>query len=284
LKTALPFLAQYLAEDTFGAFAVKGRMAYKDGKILGPMSILMDKVQTSWKDIDFKNINGVITLSTLWPLTTPSNQQVFVGTLLAGVPFQNATFNFQITDTGIDVSNARMKYADGQFKSIKSFMLPFDNKPAQILLEGNGINLGLITNDLKSSSLRMDGILNSEWQLTMTDTKDLNIDRAVFSTKMPGTLHFEPPKDLQAKMNPQMQAFLKDVIVKNLKITATGPINKTVSFNVAIKGHNPLDETGKDQDVSFDFKGDFKSFLKQETRGYADIPPDILQMLQAFSK
>lgn len=285
LKDALPFLARHLNEETFGSFAAKGRFAIKDGRILGPMNVLLENVNTSWQKNRFSNLNGVLTFSSMQPLETPANQLLYAELLDTGLPFQNALFNFQIQpDKGIDVANVRMKYADAQFKSIKSFTIPFNNKPSQILLEGNGINLSMISNDLKSSALQMDGILNSEWHLSLTENKELNIDKTILETKMPGTLHFAPPKELQAKMNPQMLDFLKDVIVKNIKLTLKGPMDGQVTFDLSLTGHSPLDESETDQDIALDFKGSFNSFLKHERRGYADIPPEIMQALQNFKK
>ena len=285
LSTVMPFMLKHLPDETIGSFAVKGRIAAKGDYIQGPLNILIEKADTAWKNVRFSNINGILVLSSLSPLGTPTNQQLFTGVLNTGIPFQNALFNFQIQpNKGIEVANARMKYADGQFKTIKSFLIPFDGKPSRIILEGNGINLSMITNNLKSSALQMDGILNSEWNLSLTETGELMIDQAVFSTKMPGTLHFNPPEDLQKSMNPQMQSFLKDVIVKGLKLTAKGQMDGEVSFDVSITGHSPLDESGNDQDVSFDFKSGFRNLLKQEGNGLTEMPPDVLQMMQNYSR
>jgi hypothetical protein len=84
-------------------------------------------------------------------------------------------------------------------------------------------------------------------------------------------------------MNPKMAAYLKDVIVKNMKVTAKGQMDGLLSFDVSIKGHSPLETAENDQDVSFDFKSSFKNLLKQKGKPF-EIPSDVLLALQNYSK
>lgn len=283
LENVMPFMLKHLPESTLGGLAAKGRLTIKNGKVAGPIDVLMENVETTWNGMGIEALNGVLTLSSILPLETPENQQLFIGTLNVGIPFQNALFNFRIqANRGIEVANARMKYANGQFKTIKSFFIPYEGQTSQILFEGSGIDLSSVTNNLKSSALRIDGVMNSEWFLSYADKK-LNINNAKFTSKLPGTLHFSPSEELGKKMDPQMLAFLKDVIVRNMTVTAKGQIDGQVSFDVFIEGHSPLETEANDQDVSFDFKGSFKNFLKQEG-GLLEIPSDILLSLQEFSK
>ena len=284
LSSVLPFLTKYIPDTTTGAIAAKGRFAAKDGKIVGPMNVLLENVDTSWNGIKMEALNGVITLSSLLPLETPDGQQIFIGTLNTGIPFQNALFNFRVqANKGLEITNLRMKYADGQFKTIKSFFIPYDGQPSAMLFEGSGLNLSMVTEKLKSPALQVDGILNSEWHVSFTQDKKLRIDQAVFTSKLPGTLHFTAPASLRSKMDPQMLDYLKDVIVKNLKVKAKGQMDGQVSFDVTINGHSPLETDAEDQDVAFDFKGNFKNLLKQEG-GLYEIPSDILLSLQNYSK
>ncbi|MBR1778206.1 MAG: YdbH domain-containing protein [Alphaproteobacteria bacterium] len=284
LSTVLPFMLDYLPDSTIGAIAAKGRIAFKDGIMSGPLNVLLENIETTWHNIKADALNGVITFTSLLPLETPANQQLFIGTLNTGIPFQNALFNFQIqANKGVEISNARMKYADAQFKTIKSFFFPYEGQPSPLLFEGNGLNLSMLTENLKSSALQVDGTLNSEWRLSFTDDKKLKIDQAVFTSKQSGTLHFTAPEALRSKMDPQMLAYLKDVIVKNMTITAKGQMDGPVTFDVSINGHSPLETADQDQEVSFDFKSSFKNLLKQES-GLFEIPADVLLSLQNYAK
>lgn len=284
LSTVMPFMAKYLPDTTSGAFAVKGRVLVKDNTVVGPLDIVLENIHTSWKDIDLESVNGVLRLTSLSPLGTPENQQLFIGILNSGIPFQNVLTSFQIQPKkGLDVTNVRFTYADAQFKTLKSFNIPYEGQPSQILLEGSGLNLSMLEKNLKSPALRMDGIMNSEWRISLTDDMTLKIDQAVFQTKIPGTLHYTAPESLRAKMNPQMLEYMKDVIVKKMKITAKGMMNGQISFDVFINGHSPLETEQDNQDVSFDFKSTFKSLLKQEGQP-VEIPTEVMMSLQNFSK
>lgn len=284
LSSVLPFMQKYLPDATTGAVAAKGRLATSKGAVIGPLNVLLENINTTWNNFPVESLNGVVTLTSLSPLATPENQQLYAGVFNVGIPFEGALFNFHINaDRGIEIANMRMKYADGQFKTIKSFFIPYDGQPSPILLEGNGINLSLMAENLKSSSLQVDGIANSEWRLSFTEDKKLSISQAVFATKLPGTLHFTPSEALRKKMDPQMTAYLKDVIVKSMKVTAKGQMDGPVSFAVSIKGHSPLDSTGNDQDVSFDFKSSFKNLFRQKGKP-SEIPADVLSAIQGYSK
>ncbi len=283
MEKVMPFMLNHLPPSTIGGLAAKGRLTVKDGKVTGPIEVLMENISTVWNDISMEALNGVLTLSSIYPLETPPNQQLFIGNLNVGIPFQNALFNFRImANRGIEVANARMKYADGQFKTIKSFFIPYEGQTSQILLEGSGINLSSITNNLKTSALQVDGVMNSEWRLSYADQK-LNVDSVVFTSKLPGTLHFSPSEEIAKKMDPQMSAFLKDVIIKNMTVKGKGPLNGQMTFDVSIEGHSPLETAANDQNVSFDFKGNLKGFLKQDG-GLLEIPSDILLALQEYTK
>lgn len=284
ISSVLPFMSEYLPDTTTGAVAAKGRIAVKDGIVSGPLNLLLENVNTTWNGINASAMNGVITLSSISPLGTPENQKIFIGTLNTGIPFQNALFGFQIQpNKGIEISSADMKYADAHFRMIKPFSIPYEGQPTSLLFEGNGINLSTLSRNLKSSALQVDGTLNSEWRLSLTENKKIRIDQAVFTTKLPGTLHFTTPASLRSKMDPQMQAFLKDVIVSNLTFKAKGQMDGQIVFDVSINGRAPLDDASKNQEVSFDFKSSFKNLLKQDG-GMHEIPSDVLLLLQDYSK
>lgn len=284
LPSVLPFMSAYLPPSTSGVVGMKGRVSVKDGRIDGPVNLLLENVKTEWKGMQLTALNGVLTLSSIYPLETPANQQLFVGVFnIGGIPFQNALFNFRVLgNQGIEVSNVRMKYADGQFKTIKSFYFPYEGHASQILFEGSGINLSAVSESLKSSALQVDGVMNSEWRMSFVDEK-LMIDSAAFTSRLPGTLHFETPADLRDKMNPEMQSFLSNVIIKNMSVKASGPIDGMVRFDVTIDGHSPLETDAENQEVSFDFSGSFRNMLKQEERPF-EIPSDILLSLQDYAK
>ena len=282
-ETVAPFMLNYLPNTTTGGIAAKGRLNVKNGQVTGPMNVLLENVSTTWKGIGVNSLNGVVTLSSVLPLGTPENQQLFIGNFNIGVPMQNALFNFQIfPNKGVEIANARMKYANGQFKTIKSFYVPYEGEASQILFEGSGIDLAVVTNNLTSSALQVDGIMNSEWRLSLDDDK-LLVEDVLFTSKLPGTLHYYPPKAIKEKMDPEMATFLKDVIVKNMEIRASGELNGLMAFTVSITGHSPLDEEQNDQELSFDFQGSLRSFLKQKNHPI-EIPSDILLAIQEYTK
>lgn len=283
LETVFPSLTAYLSPNTSGTIAAKGRMSIRDGRVSGPLNLLLENLSTTWGDIRADGISGVLTLSSLYPFETAINQQIFAGSFNVGIPFRNALFNFRVSpQQGLQVASLRMAFADGQFKTIKPFTVPFESIPAPIYLEGRGINLGVLSQQLKTQSLRMDGMLDSEWKLTLNDRK-LTVDRADFQSKMGGLLEFDAPPDVRKTMDKNMQDFLKSVIVKDLLLSMKGPMDGTMQFMLGIRGHSPLDTARKDKEVTLDFSGTLNSFLRQD-RGPVNMPSDVLLSLQNFTK
>lgn len=281
IESVMPFMADKLSKSTSGAFAVKGRVSIARGKMTGPVTLLLDNIATQWQGMDLKGINGVVTLTSLLPLETPENQMLYIGRFNPGMPFNNALFNFKVAaERGVQVANARMSFADGQFKTIKPFFYPYDGSPSAILLEGNGIDLQTLARNLKSSALQMDGTLNSEWKLSFGE-KGLQVDQAKLLSKLPGTIHFDPSVKIKKTMDAGVAKFLGEVIVKQMGVTIQGPLSGPLTFKTKITGHSPLEQN--DSTVKFEFSNSFANLLKED-KSSVDLPSDVMLSIQNFMK
>ena len=281
IESVLPFMADKVSKSTSGAFAVKGRVSIAQGKMTGPVTLLLDNISTQWQGMDLRGVNGVVTLTSLLPLETPENQMLYVGRFNPGMPFNNALFNFKVVaERGVQIANARMTFSDGQFKTIKSFFYPYDGAPSAILMEGSGIDLQTLARNLKSSALQIDGTLNSEWKMSFGE-KGLQIDQAKLLSKLPGTIHFDPSVKIKKTMDAGVVKFLSEVIVKQMGITIQGPLNGALTFKTKITGHSPLEQN--DSTVKFEFSNSFKNLLKEDTTP-VDLPSDVMLSIQNFMK
>lgn len=281
IESVMPFMADKLSKSTSGAFAVKGRVSIARGQMTGPVTLLLDNIATQWQGMDLKGINGVVTLTSLLPLETPENQMLYIGRFNPGMPFNNALFNFKVAaERGVQVANARMSFADGQFKTIKPFFYPYDGSPSAILLEGNGIDLQTLARNLKSSALQMDGTLNSEWKLSFGE-KGLQVDQAKLLSKLPGTIHFDPSVKIKKTMDAGVAKFLGEVIVKQMGVTIQGPLSGLLTFKTKITGHSPLEQN--DSTVKFEFSNSFANLLKED-KSSVDLPSDVMLSIQNFMK
>lgn len=283
LSEILPSVASKFKKEPTGGLAIKGRLNIKDGKVEGPLNLLIRDVSASWGEIDIAAANGVLVINSVAPFETASNQQLFVGTLNSGVPFKNALFNFSVSPaTGIKVDSLKMGYADGQFKNLKSFTVPHEGTPSAIYLEGRGINLDLLSKNLKDPFLKMEGIIDSDWKISLKDGAVV-VDSARFQSKIPGLLEFDPPASVKQKMNKDMQAFLRNVIVKDLLFAMKGPMNGLMEFKLGIQGHSPLDTTQTNKEMSLSFTGALSQFFKQNAEP-SEIPSDIQLSLENYYK
>lgn len=283
LSEILPSVAAKFTREPTGGLALKGRLNIRDGKVGGPLNLLIRDVSAQWGDIEIANANGVLGLNSLKPFETATNQQLFIGTLNAGLPFKNAMFNFSVTPmTGVKVDSLKMSYADGQFQNLKAFTVPYNGAPSAIYLEGKGINLDVLSRNLKDSYLKTEGIIDSDWKLSLKGGSVI-VDNARFQSKIPGLLEFDAPDSVKQKMNKEMQAFLRNVIVKDLLLSAKGPMNALMDFKLGIQGYSPLDTTQTNKEMSLNFSGALKELFKQDVSDF-EVPSDIRLSLENFYK
>ena len=281
LETIAPFLKDVLSPKTSGGFTAKGRLKIEGDKVFGPMRVLLDNISTEWKGVKFSGVSGLMNLTGIKPLETPDNQLLFAGAVYSGIPFDNVQANYRIiANKGIQVLNLGMHYAGGQFRTIRPFFYPYDGQPSLLMMEGSGLDLTEITENLRSSALSATGTLNSEWTISFAE-KGLNIDSAKLITRLPGDLHFMPSADVRRSMAPKETEFLKNVIVKKLGLAIEGPMNGILNFKVKIQGRSPLAET--DTNFGYDFKANFKTLLKDTVKP-VNIPSDVLLQIQSFEK
>lgn len=281
LETIAPFLKDILSPKTSGGFTAKGRLKIEGDKVFGPMRVLLDNISTEWKGVKFSGVSGLMNLTGIKPLETPDNQLLFAGAVYSGIPFDNVQANYRIiANRGIQVLNLGMHYAGGQFRTIRPFFYPYDGQPSLLMMEGSGLDLTEITENLRSSALSATGTLNSEWTISFAE-KGLNIDSAKLITRLPGDLHFMPSADVRRSMAPKETEFLKNVIVKKLGLAIEGPMNGILNFKVKIQGRSPLAET--DTNFGYDFKANFKTLLKDTVKP-VNIPSDVLLQIQSFEK
>ena len=128
----------------------------------------------------------------------------------------------------------------------------------------------------------MEGIIDSDWKVSLKDGAVV-VDSARFQSKIPGLLEFDPPSSVKQKMNKDMQAFLRNVIVKDLLFAMKGPMNALMEFKLGIQGHSPLDTTQTNKEMSLNFTGSLPQFFKQE-QAVSEIPSDIQLSLENYYK
>lgn len=283
LSEIFPSLAGSFVKEPSGSLALKGRVAVKDGKVLGPVKLSLRDVSVQWGKINAEHMNGVLEINSLYPFETAANQQLFVGTLNFGIPFKNALFSFKVDPTaGVHVDSLKMAYADGQFKNIKAFSVPFNGAPSSVYLEGRGINLEFLSRNFKQPYLKTEGFVDSEWKLSLKDGA-VFVESARFQTKLAGLLEFDVPSSVDLQMDKNIRSFLKNVIVKDLLFAMKGPMDGVMNFKLGIEGRSPLDETETNEEVSLSFTGSLANFLNQ-TGAPFEVPSDIQLSLQNFNK
>lgn len=279
LVQIFPYLTNVLSPDTKGTFAVKGRIVVENGKIEGPLDVMVKNASTKISKVNVSGINGVLSLTSLSPFGTADNQLLYAEVFDMGIPLNGFLANFKvIPNQGLQILSASAKYADGQFKTIKSSLVPFDGNTASIVAEGNGINLSKLSRAMTANNLEADGILNTTWNFKAS-MNSLFLEGGIFKSDK-GMLKFASTPEIKNMIGIDTAKFLREVMYKKLEVRAAGDMHGPIQFKAKIPGKSPLGE--QDTSVSVGFTKPFSAILKKSNE-IVDIPTDIRLKLQNFA-
>lgn len=273
-----PYLTNLLSPDTKGTFAAKGRLVMENGKIEGPLEVMVKNVNTQISKVKIEGVSGVLTLTSLLPFGSADNQMLYADVFDMGIPLNGFLANFKvIPNQGLNILSASAKYADGQFKTIKSSTVPFDGNTTTIVAEGNGVNMSKLSKSLAMNNIEADGILNTTWNFKAS-MNSLFLEGGIFKSDK-GMLKFASTPEIKNMIGIDTAKFLREVMFKKLEIRAAGDMHGPVQFKAKIPGKSPLGE--QDTSVSVGFTKPFSAILKKSNE-IVDMPTDIRLKLQNF--
>lgn len=279
LTQVYPLLTKVLSPDTKGIFAAKGRIVIGNDKIEGPLEVMIKNASTQISKVNITGINGVLTLTSLSPFGTADNQLLYADVFDIGLPLNGFLANFKVVpNQGLQILSASAKYADGQFKTIKSSTVPFDGNTATIVVEGNGINMSKLSKAMTTNNVEADGILNSTWNFKAS-MNSLFLEGGIFKSDK-GMLKFASTPEIKNLIGVDTAKFLREVMYKKLEIRAAGDMHGPIQFKAKIPGKSPLGE--QDTSVSVGFTKPLSSILKKSNE-VVDVPTDIRLKLQNFA-
>lgn len=110
-----------------GQFTAYGQLhLFGFNNISGPFAIGLKDASAHLDNIPLLGINGVLTLNSLTPLTISNNQKLFIQDVQTFVPISNLSFQFQIENQSLRLSNLTGQIA-GQDVMMSSSLIPLKN-------------------------------------------------------------------------------------------------------------------------------------------------------------
>ena len=92
-------------QNASGKVAIRGQLSWNNGRAVGtPLYLGLKDVSFNLGNTKIQGLNTVITMESLSPLTTKSNQHLFIKQVNALVPFTNLDMQFQLEDQSVKIN------------------------------------------------------------------------------------------------------------------------------------------------------------------------------------
>lgn len=123
-----------------GYVAALGSIYWKNSKqVTGPVYVSLRDVGFKIGNLDVIGLNSVLTLQNIEPLTTPSNQRVFIKQTKGAVPLQNITAEFKLDNQFVRLSEATAYLAGIQLKA-DPVVVPVKATSSTVYFKNNAVD------------------------------------------------------------------------------------------------------------------------------------------------
>ncbi len=282
-----PVLADRLG-DVAGKVALDGTLAWgKRDQVSADLALLLDSLGFTAGPARFEQVNGVLHLDRLWPLTTPPGQQLAIGLLDLGLPLTDGLIGFRLDpDQTLAVEQLRWSFAGGTVRA----------RPFRVGSATSDIRVDLSAADLDLAQLfaltRLDG-LSGEGRVHGTLPVKITGGIAVIAggtleTDRPGWLRYrpaEPPSALEAggaSVGLLLQA-LENFRYEALKITLDGRTDAAMDIGLHVRGANPELYGGYPIEFNLNLEGELANILRSGLATY-QIPERIREQMRDFRR
>jgi len=280
-----PVLGQRL-QDVAGKIALDGTLAWgKGNQIQADLALLLDSLGFTAGPARLAQVNGVLHVDRLWPLTTPPGQQLAIGLLDLGLPLTDGLIDLRIDpDETLAVEQLRWSFAGGTVGA-QPFRLGSAASDIRITLTADGLDLGQLFALTRLDGLSGEGKIHGSLPVRINDGVAV-IEGGELETDRPGWLRYrpaEPPTALQAggaNVNLLLQA-LENFHYEALGITLDGRTDAAMDIKLHVRGANPELYGGYPIEFNLNLEGELANILRSGLATY-QIPERIREQMRGF--
>lgn len=261
-------------ENVTGSVTLKGEIDYKNERnISGPLSAMIENASFDYGNVSVKNLNTVLTMSSLLPFGTQGVQNAYAEEVTAALPLQNV-------EAGFYFDSARKQF------NISLLDVTFAGKLLRVDPSWFIYQSPLYTFNFKSRPLQMEELFE---QTTLSDLKVTGTGTLQFALQLENkkvmlkNLELQVPNDGSIQYTPKVMPNQSLEIFKNLPFRRASMIlnemsNGTTDFLLIAERKNV--ENRKRTSIRFNLTEPIRSFIKpQKTK---PAPAQYSQQKEGF--
>jgi hypothetical protein len=282
-----PVLAGVL-DDVSGRIALDGAVSWGRGATIGAdLALLLDNLAFTTGPARFQQVDGVVHIDRLWPLTTPAEQQLAIGLLDLGLPLTRGLVAFQLQpDRRVAVEQLRWRFAGGTVRA-EPFSAGSETSDITVTLKAEQLDLGQLFALTRLDGLSGAGTIHGTLPVRISGSEAV-IEGGELETDRPGWLRYRPaaaPTALQAggaNVTLLLQA-LENFHYEALRITLDGRTDADMDIGLHVRGANPELYNGYPIEFNLNLEGELANILRSGLASY-QIPERIREQMQSFGR
>ena len=275
-------------QDTDGYLEARASLQWQDGAIESGAEILADITAMKTEDVQLEKATTVITFDSLFPLSTPPGQEIYVGKLDIGIPLTAGRIEFQANRAGHITAALRELDMFGGRIETKVFTIPAKLDGFTIPLEVNGVRLDSLLAATKVGDLEATGTLNGQIPVVFEDGRIFLRNGILESAPGGGYIRYQPEEvgPALSDANEGTALFLdivRDFQYDSVRVTIDEKASGDIPFEFKIKGRNPTVYKGIPVELNLSLSGPLRAILQQGLKTYT-LPDRLLERMQDFDK
>jgi hypothetical protein len=282
-----PVLGQQV-QDVSGSLALDGTLAWGAGEDIGAnLALLLDSVGLTAGPARLEQVNGIVHVDRLWPLTTPPDQQLAIGLLDLGLPLTDGLIGFRVEpDRTLAVEQLRWSFAGGTVRA-QPFRVGSATSAIRTTLIAEGIDLGQLFALTRLDGLSGEGKVHGSLPVRI-EGGVATIEAGELETDRPGWLRYrpaQPPAALQAggaNVALLLQA-LENFHYEALRITLDGRTDAEMDIKLHVRGANPDLYGGYPVEFNLNLEGELGNILRSGLATY-QLPERIREQMRSFRR
>lgn len=258
-----------MATRAEGEVEMSGALAVApDAPLDGKASVAFRDLTVATAEGVIEKLNGAIRLEGLFPLRTAGKQRLSARRAVAGVPLEAPSLRFHLEPTAAGtillVEHAEGKIAEG---TVHIDGARFDPSAARnaITIGIDGLSLDRLLRDYAMEGLSGTGTLSGVVPMTFSPA-GVAIESGAIKAEGSGVLKvaWGSARDTLMRQGEQvalMVRALEDFRYSTLRITINRPVDGSLSFMVAMEGHNPAVKDGYPFRFNIALSGELEKIL-----------------------
>lgn len=274
--------------ETVGTLTAKARLTWDGTAMKAQGDLLLADLAGRFGPVSAGGINGVLSLSSLFPPVVAPGQTLAVKLLDVGLPLTDGTVRFGYGTKGqLSVERAEWHWAGGVLRADPFAIDPVAPR-GTVTLRAERVHLGPMLAMVAVDGLEASGTVSGRLPVRIGfDT--VHLDGGLLEADAPGTLRYDPEnppgflKGEEGSPTALLMGALTDFRYDTLTATVDGQAGGELAVGIAIRGSNPAFYDGYPVALNLKVSGALDRILRQSLDTYR-IPETVRDRMTEFQR